>query len=436
MVRTRPLRVPSDLRGGDTDPTPACDVRTGELIEEGLSSRILVASRRRLHGQPCWGRTPASPWALGLLGDALTVGCGARTGLLVPPVAPWEQAEEGGALPGFPRECPVDLAAPRDPTAPRSIDGGMFFTVAINAAGRAYLWGLVSRAPAQVFDTPTALDVLGPQRAVSAAGRVACLLAEAGTVSCSVDDRRALRPVPLPGEASAIAASGVSCAVVQGLVHCWDARTLAPRRVPAAVNVRHIAVTETQACAVTESGRVICWAHAEAERSGGTEVAVGCAREVSLGGGHACARTSDGRVVCWGDNSSGQLGQGDVAPRSGLVTVQAPPAVGLTSWSRGSCLRSATGQVWCWGEDLDLDGRGTRGPQPPTRIEALDDAQGLGAGGVVTGVCVGTNCVAGASIDHRCASRGGDGFVCWGNNINSQLGRPGPSVARVMGRLP
>ncbi len=379
------------------------------------------------------GPTPGASWLLGAL---LAMGCGARTGLEVPPPRPWEQAQEGGALPGFPRDCPADLAAPTDPTAPRGIDGGLFFTVAINAAGRASLWGLVADAPARVFDIPTALETPGPQRAVSAGGRGLCLLAEAGTVSCSVDDRRDLRPVALPGEATAIAAAGVSCAVVQGLVYCWDARSRQARRVPAAVNVRQMAVHETQACAVTESGRVFCWDHAGAEGAGGAEVAVGCAREVSLGGGHGCARTSAGRVVCWGNNASGQLGAGDVAPRSGLVTVTAPPAVELTSWSRGTCLRTATGQVWCWGEDLDLDGQGTRGPQPPTRIAALDDARGLGAGGVVTRLCVGSTCVAGTSVDHRCATRGGDGFVCWGNNINSQLGRPGSAVPRVMGRLP
>ncbi len=371
-----------------------------------------------------------------LLAALLATGCGARTGLEVPPPMPWEAPQEGGALPGFPTDCPADLAAPNDPTAPRGIDGGLFFTLALDATGRPWVWGLVADAPARVFDEPTALDVLGPQRAVSAGGRVACLLSETGAVSCSVDDRLDLRPIALPGAASAVAAAGVSCAVVQGLVYCWEAHAREARRVPAAVNVRHVAVHNTQACAVTESGRVFCWPHAEAERVGGAEVAVGCAREVSLGGGHGCARRSDGRVLCWGDNASGQLGQGDVAARSGPVTVQAPPAVALTSWSRGSCLRTASGQVWCWGEDLDLDGQGTRGPRPPTRIEGLDDARGIGAGGVVTRLCVDGACVAGTSIDHRCAVRSGGGFVCWGNNINSQLGRSGPALSRVMGRLP
>ncbi len=43
--------------------------------------------------------------------------------------------------------------------------------------------------------------------------------------------------------------------------------------------------------------------------------------DVSVGGNHVLARTSAGEVLAWGSNFFGELGQGDLAPRAGVVTV-------------------------------------------------------------------------------------------------------------------
>jgi len=373
-----------------------------------------------------------------LLTLTVLVGCGAKTGLEAPPPRPWESADDAGLLPTFPSRCAEEMPPSVDPTAPRAIDGGKFFTIAARADGQVFVWGLLADGPPAVqADGPTPVAGLSLARAVSASGVVACALSADGSVSCSVPgDRRDFRSVALPGPATSVAAASTSCAVVSGRVYCWRGGDRVARVVPASGNVRDVAVGVVGACAVTESGRVFCWDHATSERVSGVEIDVPCAREVTVGGDHACARTSDGRLFCWGANASAQLGQGDTAPRDGVVTVAVPAAAELTSWTRGSCIRSFGGSVWCWGEDLDLDGRGLRVPSGPLEIPAVTGATAIGAGGMVTHFSIGGRGIGrGILIDHRCAAQADDRFTCWGNNINAQLGSAGPGESVVSGRL-
>jgi alpha-tubulin suppressor-like RCC1 family protein len=90
-----------------------------------------------------------------------------------------------------------------------------------------------------------------------------------------------------------------------------------------------IVVNYTSACAVLDDDRLSCWGANTAGQLGAGDlkprsmppaapVDLGTGRTVkaiALGGNHACAILDNDRVKCWGDNSAGQLGLGDTQAR-------------------------------------------------------------------------------------------------------------------------
>ena len=90
------------------------------------------------------------------------------------------------------------------------------------------------------------------------------------------------------------------------------------------------------ACALTDSGRAVCWAnepntlpHRGAEH--GPYVAV------SDGSGHTCALTTAGEAVCWGWNN---FGQADVPPGSYTA---------ISAGHVATCAITAAAEAVCWG---------------------------------------------------------------------------------------
>lgn len=73
----------------------------------------------------------------------------------------------------------------------------------------------------------------------------------------------------------------------------------------------------------------------------------------SLGGNHSCAVTTDGAAKCWGLNSSGQLGDGSATRRATPVTVSGLSS-GVKAVAAGtshSCALLLSGEVRCWGQN-------------------------------------------------------------------------------------
>ena len=147
----------------------------------------------------------------------------------------------------------------------------------------------------------------------------------------------------------------------------------------------------------------------------GTADGTAAATDVSTGGTHACG-VANGQAYCWGNNANGQLGTGDLLPRStpfSPINSVGKVASKISAGYQHTCM-IADAQLYCWGNNangqLGLSSLTTQNTpqQVPTFI-----------GKVVTEVSAGktTTCAV------------ADGLLyCWGDNTNRQLGR-GASTA-------
>jgi alpha-tubulin suppressor-like RCC1 family protein len=197
-------------------------------------------------------------------------------------------------------------------------------------------------------------------------------------------------------------------------------------------DIAQVAFGTSFACALTTKGRAKCWGRGGAGQLGtGSTNDEFAARDVagidepvaritaSMGGMFACAVTASGKVLCWGENGERQLGT--ATPKNALPS----PVVGLdrevTAVAAGrshACALYKDGGVACWGGNAKAQlGIGkTGGPNPPQRVTGVGSATKLVAGG-----------------DHTCAIVADGGTLCWGSNLANEVGPAagplGPTVS-------
>lgn len=199
------------------------------------------------------------------------------------------------------------------------------------AGGRVYCWG--TNLGAQLGRPGTQTGELNPQEVVVD-----------GTLLS-----------PLEGVTELASGGKHSCAIRQGLVHCWgtndfgqlgvDPATLPQRAVAAPVpgitGAIAIGVAERVSCAVRSDKTVWCWgADISSVLDGGAIAPAPVPVQIKGPGGaglltdvvavapglrHVCARKSDGSVWCWGKNDRGQLGDGTSVDSSFPVQVVGLP---------------------------------------------------------------------------------------------------------------
>jgi alpha-tubulin suppressor-like RCC1 family protein len=136
-----------------------------------------------------------------------------------------------------------------------------------------------------------------------------------------------------------------------------------------------------------------------------------------IAGGYqdACAVTNAGAVVCWGANQAGEDGNAtniavsspvqvlDIAGTSPLVGVKA-----VVSGDNDACGLTTAGGVLCWGDPFNGELGNNYGPDTEIPVQ-------------VSGLTSGVMDIA-AGYHHNCAVLSSGGVMCWGLNLNGQLG--------------
>jgi alpha-tubulin suppressor-like RCC1 family protein len=187
--------------------------------------------------------------------------------------------------------------------------------------------------------------------------------------------------------------------------------------------VELVATGFQHACAIHE-GALFCWgANASGElglgdvqpRTRPTPLDAGTGWvEVGVGYDATCARKMDGTVWCWGDNTNGRLGQGPGGTRLVPGQVALPsPAVALSMHFAHACVIGADQVLRCWG----YNNEGTLG---------LDDGfPGAGDQNLPVAVAGGGQWRSvSAGQGHTCGLRTDGSLWCWGRNSPPLLGQP------------
>jgi alpha-tubulin suppressor-like RCC1 family protein len=185
--------------------------------------------------------------------------------------------------------------------------------------------------------------------------------------------------------------------------------------------VTDITVGENHACALLNTGEVLCWGYngqgAVGDGSRDTHsspvpvVGLGAkALQITAAGFHTCALLETGAVQCWGDNQHGELGDGTMTNRLTPVTVQglAGEVKAIVAGAFHTCALMATGDVTCWGQNR----YGQLGDG--TKIDKLTPTPVLGLEEQVLGITGGD--------DFTCVVTVSGGVKCWGANFVRQLG--------------
>lgn len=236
------------------------------------------------------------------------------------------------------------------------------------------------------------------------------------------------------------AASGYACVLLEdGRVGCWGysgsgqlgspdiqfysaGKTLVELGEPAV----DLALGNSTACALLESGAVKCWGENGVGQLARTSTELSySATPLSIAGLPEnvvevsamlygfCVLTADSDVLCWGRNGFGQIGGASEDPviTPALANAIDGEIVALFNGANHTCVRTSfpDAEIWCWGSNdsgqLGYVGQplviGDGGPPPAT----VDLKKSIAAGGLFT-----------------CAIVEDGQVACWGSNLGDTLG--------------
>lgn len=228
----------------------------------------------------------------------------------------------------------------------------------------------------------------------------------------------------------------------------------------------HTCATRDGALRCTGSGRSLALGLPDGadrlslERVAGIEDAV----EVQTGYGFTCMLRANARLYCFGTNERGQLGTGDLSPRTTPTEVLLPGAVvAFSAAFDHACAVLRSGALYCWGSNAEHElGQGEGAPldrsipvevAPGTAFVEVSAGQGHTCAIAIDGAihCTGRNlsgeCGLGADTadqitvptaipgrrfrhvaagqNHTCAIGDDGGLFCWGSDVDAD-GYPGP----------
>ncbi len=351
------------------------------------------------------------------------------------------------------------------------VAGGEEHTCAVNSSGAVFCWG--SNADGQLGNgtntkslTPVpATGLSSGVVGVTAGQDFTCALTHAGTVMCwgsnttgdlgngttndsnvPVEVLDVAGTAPLSGVVAISAGQYFVCALTSaGSVLCWGdnaEQELGPEpsgfrtglpNVVTGIPAGMVAINTGAgfACALTSTGVAWCWGGSgtgvlgagpnlpngspvEVLNLAGTAPISGVAQ---IAGGYqdACAVTNAGTALCWGANQAGEDGNATNTAVSSPVQVLdiagTSPLVGVTAIVSGdndACAITSAGGVLCWGDPFNGELGNNYGPDTEIPVQ-------------VSGLTSGVMEIA-AGYHHNCAVLSNGGVMCWGFNINGQLG--------------
>ena len=298
-----------------------------------------------------------------------------------------------------------------------------------NNVGQLGLGDILTRGdgPGEMGDNLPAVD-LGTGRtavAISVASQKSCALLDDGTIKCwgssdggsspgQMGDNLARVPLGSGRTAQAISTSRYhTCAILDDhSLKCWGPNS-----------VGELAQGDTTVRGASDSIPPINLG------SGRTAVALSVGNSTSQTC-QTCVLLDNCTVKCWGLNSSGQLGQGDIANRGdslsetgdGLSAIDlgsGRTAIAISASGTTACAVLDNGSLKCWGSGTsgslgqgDTTTRGDGAGEMGDSLPAINLGSGRTAIAVTTGDGSPTTC---ARLDNH-------GVKCWGSNTAGKLG--------------
>jgi hypothetical protein len=351
---------------------------------------------------------------------ALVFACGCDAGTLSAPVAVAPKPVDPIAGPQLvgadPRPEPALLVPSRAPVIGLAV--GANHSCAVHDDGAVSCWGSSSHGQLGMVDPDqSALPIgvaVGDVVEISAESETTCARQRSGRIVCwgqlqgsNVDESpRATEvgdAVQLSGMCARTSTGGVRC-IERGLyaveVPIHDATTIAAR-------------DGVRGCAIATGGAVKCWGYARHGEEAALEVLpvdqVRDAVELAVGWTFACARAAGGGVSCWDFDLTSDGGVGK------------PHALGITdatalAASPGSlCIVRRNAPIGCV-----YPGLARAAPHELTELTEL-------SGQPITALAV--------SSAHGCALAGGR-VVCWGTNVDGEVGTGWASTTARARRVP
>ena len=169
-----------------------------------------------------------------------------------------------------------------------------------------------------------------------------------------------------------------ACAVLSsGDVICWGQNqqgqlgtgettdSATPLRVEGITDAIQVSVGFRFSCALRQNGSVSCWGSNTSGALGNSSTTFRStvpvpvtnltdATQIDVGISHACAVRQTGAVVCWGDGGSYRLGNASLLDRSSPTQVIQPTdATQVTAAWEHTCALRQNGEVVCWGDGGD-----------------------------------------------------------------------------------
>ena len=345
------------------------------------------------------------------------------------------------------------------------IAAGSSHTCAVLIDGTVKCWGV--NGSGQLGDgtwahkqTPTNVSGLSSRATAIECGYYhTCAILDTGGVQCwgynvfgqLGDGTRSDRntPVDVSGLSSGVTSLAIggnhSCALLStGGVKCWgynvygqlgNGVTAPHETTPVDVSGLQTGVVAITAglhhtCAVLSSGRSVCWGNNEYGQIGDGSLTARLTpvdvsglssgtTELSAGRYHTCALTNPGGILCWGHNEYGQLGNGTNTDSSIPVNTSSlsAGASAIKAGQHHNCALMNSGDIKCWGHN----NYGQLGDGNSTDSTTPVDLLGLSS--TATFITAGRY--------HTCALLGTGGVMCWGDNMNGQLGNGTTTRPRV-----